>query len=254
MLLTIDVGNTNVVLGWHRSPTDAVPAHTWRLATDHRRTSDEWRVLISQLLAGHQIAASTIEGAIIGSVVPVVTNALRTALPVEPLILNSQLDTGLAIAIDNPKELGSDRIANAVAAFTDLGGPAIVVDMGTATTLDVVSGDGAYLGGVIMPGLEIGYEALFSRTAALRRIDFVAPGKVIGTNTMTALQSGATYGYAAQIDGLCEAIEKELGSCTIAATGGLSGVIAPLSSRIERHEPWLTLRGLQLIYTRATAR
>lgn len=252
MLLTVDVGNTNVVIGWHDSTTNGSPAQVWRLSTDRRRTADEWRVLFAQLLLEAGTALTDVRGVVVASVVPPVTEALRAAMPVEVLMVNSDTDTGLAIAIDNPRELGADRIANAVAAMHDFGGPAIVVDMGTATTLDVISAEGAYLGGVIMPGLEIGYEALFSRTAALRRIEFKPPPRVIGTNTIAALQSGATFGYAAQVDGLCELIEKELGPCTIAATGGLSAVIAPLSHRIQRHEPSLTLRGLQLIYMRAT--
>ena len=156
----------------------------------------------------------------------------------------------MPILYDNPKEVGADRIANAVGAYDLYGGPTVIVDFGTATTFDAVSGKGEYLGGAIVPGIEISLDALFERAAALRRVELAEPRNVIGRSTVESLQSGAVYGFTSQVDGMCERFREELGDVTVVATGGLAAVIAPLSRSIEHHEPWLTLHGLRLIYER----
>jgi type III pantothenate kinase len=156
----------------------------------------------------------------------------------------------MPILYDNPKEVGPDRIANAVGAYDLYGGPCIVVDLGTATTFDAISVDGEYLGGAIAPGLRISLDALYHHAAALRRVELVEPRNVIGKSTVESIQSGALYGFAAQVDGMCERIADELGPCAVVATGGLCELIAPLSDSIEHHEPWLTLHGLRLVYER----
>jgi type III pantothenate kinase len=156
----------------------------------------------------------------------------------------------MPILYDNPKEVGADRIANAVGAFELYGGPCIVVDFGTATTLDAISAKGEYLGGAILPGIEISLDALFARAAALRRIELVEPRNVIGKNTVESMQSGAVYGFAAQVDGLCERMKGELGDAVVVATGGLAALMTPLSRTIQHLEPWITLIGLRLIWER----
>jgi type III pantothenate kinase len=170
--------------------------------------------------------------------------------PVTTVIVEPGVRTGMPILYDNPKEVGADRIADAVAAYDQYGGPTIVVDFGTATTVEAISARGEYLGGAIVPGIEISLDALFARAAALRRVELVAPRKVIGKNTIEAIQSGAIYGFAAQVDGLCVRFEEELGPSTVVATGGLAGLIAPLTESIDHHEPWLTLNGLRIIFER----
>ena len=252
MLLAIDVGNTNTVIGAYRQGQDELIDH-WRASTVASRTADEWLMLFRDFLSWSVETSGVIDAVVLASVVPKVTDNLRRMcgrLGVEPLVVDWSTDTGMPVLLDNPREVGADRLANAVAAYAAEGGPAIVVDMGTATTLDVVSVNGEYLGGVILPGMEISLDALFDRAAALKRVDLIPPDNVIGKSTVGAVRSGATYGYAAQVDGLCERIEKELGPCRIISTGGLAGVIAPLSDRIQRHDPWLTLHGLRLIQQR----
>jgi type III pantothenate kinase len=167
------------------------------------------------------------------------------------MVIEPGIRTGMPILYDNPKDVGADRIADAVAAFDLFGGPTIVVDFGTATTIEAISEKGEYLGGAIVPGIEISLDALFNRAAALRRVELVEPRNVIGKNTIEAIQSGAVYGFAAQVDGLCTRFEAELGAaCSIVATGGLAELISPLSTKIGYNEPWLTLHGLRLIYER----
>jgi type III pantothenate kinase len=253
-LLAIDVGNTNTVFGAFSS--DQPTPQQWRASTAAHRTGDEWMVTVSAFLATASLTLADISGIVIASVVPDVTVALRrmcARVGKDALVVTWQTAAGLDIRLDDPKEIGADRIANAVEVFASYGGPAIVVDMGTATTLDVVSQSGAYLGGVIMPGLQISLDALFASAAALKRIDISVPSDVVGTNTLSALQSGATYGYAAQVDGLCARIEEKVGACNVVATGGLSSVVSSVSRSIQTHDPTLTLRGLRLIYERSTA-
>jgi type III pantothenate kinase len=171
--------------------------------------------------------------------------------PVKTVIVEPGIRTGMPILYDNPQEVGADRIADAVAAYDLYGGPTIVIDFGTATTVEAISAAGEYLGGAIIPGIEISLDALFGRAAALRRVELVEPRKVIGKNTVEAIQSGSVYGFAAQVDGLCARFQQELGEeATVVATGGLAGLIAPLTERIDHHEPWLTLYGLRIIYER----
>lgn len=252
MLLAIDVGNTQTVIGLYDG---ADLLHHWRIATVADRTSDEHALLIAQLLSllglSHDEA---ITGVVVSSTVPSITAAMRemTAqyFSVPTVVLEPGVRSGMPILYDNPKEVGADRIANAVGAYDLFGGPTIVVDFGTATTFDAVSAKGEYLGGAIVPGIEISLDALFGRAAALRRVELIEPRNVIGKSTIESIQSGAIYGFAAQVDGLCARIEAELGECEVVATGGLSHLIAPLSDAIGHEEPWLTLHGLRIIFQR----
>jgi type III pantothenate kinase len=260
MLLAIDIGNTQTVIGMF-GPTDGSRGtssellHHWRISTDADRTADEMALLLDQLLdlQGFDIDR-TITGIAVASVVPRLRAAIREVtekwFPVKTVIVEPGIRTGMPILYDNPKEVGADRIADAVAAFERYGGPTIVIDFGTATTFEAVSEKGEYLGGAIIPGIEISLDALFGRAAALTRVELVEPRNVIGKNTVESIQSGAVYGFAAQVDGLCGRFEQELGPCTVVATGGLAGLIAPLTESIDHHEPWLTLYGLKLIYER----
>jgi type III pantothenate kinase len=169
---------------------------------------------------------------------------------VEPIVIEPGVRTGVAIAVDNPREVGADRIANSVGAWHLFGGPTIVVDFGTATTLDVISEKGEYIGGAIAPGVNISLDALFSRTAALRAVELVEPRSVIGKSTVECIQSGAIYGFAGLVDGLVRRVMDELGDCKVIATGGLSSLIAPYSTTIEQIEPWVTLHGLRLVHAK----
>ena len=250
MLLAIDVGNTQILIGLFDSGR---LLDQWRLATHAERTSDEYSVLIGQL-----IGEVDVDGIAISSVVPRATAALRdmatryfgfAALVVEPGVR-----TGMPILTDDPKEVGADRIVNAIGAYDRYGGPAIVVDFGTATTLDAVSARGEYLGGAILPGIEVSMDALFARADRLYRVELVEPRNVIGKSTIESLQSGAVYGFAAQVDGICRRMQDQLGECTVVATGGLSGLIARFSTSIEELDPWLTLHGLQLVFERNSPR
>ena len=252
MLLTIDVGNTQTVLGLFEGPQ---LTHHWRIATNAERTSDELALLVSELLRLRGIDFHPEEmGIAISSVVPRLTAALREMTDewfgVKAVVLEPGTRTGMPILYDNPKEVGADRIANAVGAYDLYGGPCICVDFGTATTFDAISAKGEYLGGAIIPGIEISLDALFGRAAALRRVELVEPRSVIGKNTVESMQAGAMYGFAAQVDGLCQRMERELGEATVVATGGLAGIMAPLSTMIQHHEPWVTLIGLRLIWER----
>jgi type III pantothenate kinase len=252
LLLAIDVGNTQTVIGLF---DEATLLEHWRIATNAERTSDEHALLVSEFLHLRGIDPTTRGmGIAISSVVPRVTAALREMTTewfgTTPVVLEPGTRTGMPILYDNPKEVGADRIANGVGAYDLYGGPVIVVDFGTATTCDAISRKGEYLGGAIFPGIEISLDALFGRAAGLRRVELVEPRNVIGKNTVESIQSGVVYGFAAQVDGLCGRIEQELGPSAIVATGGLGGLIAPLSSKIEAYEPWLTLHGLQLIWER----
>ncbi len=276
MLLAIDVGNTETVIGLlGEEGADAPGAgegagyglatsdeptrgltHHWRLSTVPARTPDEHAVLLTQLLdlEGLDIA-TTVSGIAVSSSVPSVTAQLRTMasrwfsdLPI--VILGPGVKSGLSILYENPKEVGADRVANAVGAFDLYGGPSIVVDMGTATTFDAITVDGEYLGGAITPGVAISMEALYSHAAALRSVELVAPKGVIGRSTAESIQSGTLYGFAAQVDGLCAHFIEEMGEATVIATGGLSALIAPFSSSIDHVEPWLTLHGLRIVYDR----
>jgi type III pantothenate kinase len=247
VLLAVDVGNTQTVIGLY----DGVELRDhWRIATNSERTSDELAVLVRQLIGND----CTVDGIAVSSVVPRSTAALRSMserwFKLEPVVVEAGTRTGMPILTDNPKEVGADRVVNAVAAYDLYGGPAVVVDFGTATTLDAVSAKGEYLGGAILPGIEISMDALFARAAALRRVELVEPRSVIGKNTIECLQSGAIYGFAGQIDAIVRRMEDELGECAVIATGGLSTLIARFAPTIQHLDPWLTLHGLRIIYER----
>jgi type III pantothenate kinase len=252
MILAIDVGNTNTVVGLFDSKSRQLVDH-WRLATNQQRTADEWRLDISGLLGFCDINFNSIDCAVVCSVVPKVTTALAwmcERVDTELLVVDWQSKTGMPIELTDPSELGPDRIANAVAVIAQGTVPAIVVDLGTATTFDVVGPGGTYLGGMILPGVDTSMDALFAKAAALRRIDLSLPTPVVGTSTAGAIRSGASHGFAAQIDGICERIESEVGPCRVVATGGLSTTVAPFSKRIEVADQLLTLSGLLTIHER----
>ncbi len=259
MLLVIDVGNTDTVFGLYdpevtavETAGDGLTGH-WRISTHAERTADEQVVMLEGFLglAGYSWSHD-VDGVSICSGVPRVTVNLRNMcdryLDGDPVVLEPGVKTGISILYNDPKEVGPDRIANAAAAFDLFGGPTIMVDFGTATTCDVVSAAGEYLGGAIAPGIEISLDALFGRAAAVRQVALDRPTHVLGKSTMESIQSGTGFGYAAMVDGLCARIESELGECTVVATGGLAHLIAPISDRIEHIEPWLTLHGLRLIH------
>jgi type III pantothenate kinase len=250
MLLTIDVGNTQTVLGMFEG--DDLVGH-WRVTTGVH-TEDEMRWEVTGILALDGFTAEDIDGVAISSVVPSVTTTLRNAAPAlidggGVVVVEPGTRTGMPILIDNPREVGADRIVNAVAARHRYGMPAIVVDFGTSTNFDVVSPDGAYVGGVIAPGVEIATNALVGGTAALRRVEFTAPRSPIGKGTVEAIQSGALYGHAGMVDGIIERISGELdGEPVIVATGGLASTIVPHCRLVDTVDDHLTLEGLRLIY------
>ena len=248
-LLVVDVGNTNVVLGIYEG--DAL-AHSWRLTTARERTADEYGVLARQLM---EADASKLDGAIVSSVVPplntVIEQMIEKYFGVRPLFVEAGVKTGIAVAVDNPLEVGADRIVNSVAAYEKHGGPLIIVDFGTATTFDVVTADGKYAGGVIAPGITISAEALFARASRLPRVDIRRPPTVIGTNTVVNMQSGLFFGYLGLVDGILARMRKELPNVKrIIATGGLASLLADDSEFIDEVDPDLTLRGLKIIYDR----
>lgn len=247
-LLVVDVGNTNVVLGvWQADKLTT----SWRLATARERTADEYGILARQLIDASGI--THFDGAIVASVVPPLNTSIRMMLgkyfDIDPMFVEPGIRTGVSIRVENPLEVGADRIANAVAAFHYHGGPAVVVDFGTATTFDVVSAAGEYRGGVIAPGLTISAEALFSRAARLPRVDIRRPASVIGSNTVSNMQSGIYFGYVGLVDGILARIRKELPDLKrVIATGGLAAVLAEESEGIDEVDDELTLKGLKLIW------
>jgi type III pantothenate kinase len=250
MLLAIDVGNTNTVLGLFAG--DQLVS-SWRTKTDSRETADELALKFKAILSD----APDITGIALCSTVPAVLREMRTMLnsyyqDVPQVIVEPGIKTGVPVLTDNPKEVGADRIVNSLAAFTLYGGPAIVVDFGTSTNLDVISAKGEFLGGALAPGIEISIDALAARAAQLRKVELIAPRNVIGKNTVEALQSGAVYGFAGQVDGLVDRIVDELGTPVkaVIATGGLSTIVVPESETITHYEPDLTLIGLRLMFER----
>jgi type III pantothenate kinase len=259
VLLVVDVGNTQTVIGAYPTGSDGRTggselADHWRIATNSERTPDELAMLFRQFLSvkGDEFAPGTVRGMAICSGVPRATAHLRRMceryLGYLPTVLEPGVRTGIPVLYDNPREVGADRIANAVGALDRYGAPCVVVDFGTATTFDVISPKGEYLGGAIIPGIEISLEALFSRAAALRRVELVEPRSVIGRSTVESLQSGALYGYSSMIDGMCDRIGVEIGEFTAISTGGLGAVIAPFTRSIRINDPWVTLHGLRLIH------
>ena len=249
MLLAIDVGNTNTVLGLY----DGERMHvSWRVKTDARSTGDEILLTIRGLLDGQP----DVTGIALCSTVPSVLREMRGMLEryyagMPTVIVEPGTKTGVPVLTDNPKEVGSDRIVNTLAAHHLFGGPCIVVDFGTTTNLDVVSANGEFLGGALAPGVEISLDALAARAAQLRKVELVRPRSVVGKNTVEALQSGVLYGFAGQVDGLVRRIIAETGPVTaVVATGGLAPVVVPESETITHHEPELTLVGLRLVHER----
>lgn len=250
MLLAIDIGNTNTVLGLYDGER---LDHSWRIQTNPRATADEIALTYRGLLT----EAPDITGIALCSTVPAVLREMRSMLDryyahVPTVIVEPGTRTGVPLLIDNPKEVGADRIVNTLAAHHRFGGPAVVVDFGTSTNLDVVSEKGEFLGGALAPGIEISLDALTSRAAQLRKVELTRPRSVIGKNTVEALQSGALYGFAGQVDGLVHRIIAELGGqvAAVVATGGLAPIVVPESRTITHHEPDLTLHGLQLVFAK----
>ncbi len=250
MLLAIDIGNTMVTMGVFRGEELAT---TLRIATDSRRSADEYGLLLTNLLQLNSIDRSDITDVCICSVVPPLTGVFEAAaksyFQVEPFVVSGGVETGLEIAYDNPRDVGADRIADAVAAKTLYGFPTIIVDFGTATVFDVISGEGVYLGGAIAPGIGIAAEALFLNTSQLRRVELVPPPSAIGQNTTAALQAGLVLGYAELVKGLVGRIKKELGGeAHVIATGGLASIISKETGIFDGINPDLTLIGLRQIY------
>ena len=249
-LLVVDVGNTNVVLGIYREER---LVSSWRLATARDRTADEYGILARQLIDGS--VNGSLDGAIVGSVVPPLNGAMaamiRQYFNVDPMFVEPGVKTGIAIHVDNPQEVGADRIINCAAAHELFGGPTIIVDFGTATTFDVVTENAEYVGGVIAPGLTISAEALFARAARLPRVDIRRPPHVIGTNTVVNMQSGIYFGYLGLVDGLLARMKREItGLKRVIATGGVATLFGEDSEHIDVVDPELTLKGLKLIYDR----
>ena len=261
MLLALDVGNTNTVLGLYRLEGEKpeLAAH-WRVTTHRTQTVDEYGVFFVNLFEMHGMAPSQVTHIIVASVVPPVESTLRQVceiyFKVEPMFVEPGIKTGMPMLIDNPTELGADRLADSIAAYERYGGACIVVDFGTATKFEVVSPRGEYLGGAIAPGLGLSADALFNRAARLSRVDIKRPAKVIGTNTVGHLQSGLYFGYIGLVDGILERILAELKQTDpsvdprIVATGGLARLIAEDSRFIQDIDEWLTIDGLRILFER----
>ncbi len=260
MLAAIDVGNTQTVIGLFAPGSGPAGSgtellHHWRVSTRAAATADEMALQLDSLLQLQGLdPTEAVTGVAVASVVPRLRSALRDMtdrwFQVPSVVVEPGIKTGMPILYDNPKEVGADRIADAVAAFETYGGPTVVIDFGTATTFEAISARGEYLGGAILPGMEISLEALFARASALPRVELIEARSVIGKNTVESIQAGAVFGFAAQVDGLCARFEDELGPCTVVATGGLGGLITPFSRAIAHYQPWLTLEGLRIIYAR----
>jgi len=262
MLLVLDVGNTNTVLGvFEAKPAEHGVVHygrliaNWRVSTTKTQTVDEYGVLFRNLFAMHELEVSSVQGTVISSVVPPLDSTLREVCEryfhSRPLFIEPGVKTGMPVHYDNPAEVGADRIVNSIAAFEKFGGPCIVVDFGTATTFDVVSAKGEYLGGVITPGIGISADALFEHTARLPRVDIRKPARVLATNTVGSVQAGLYYGYIGLIDGILERLIAELGAkVNVVATGGLASLMGGGSKYIRDVDDLLTLEGLRIIYER----
>jgi type III pantothenate kinase len=254
VLLAVDVGNSETVIGLFEEPPSTQLLDHWRVSTNAERTSDEMALLVQEFLAFHGFSFDTdIAGVAVCSGVPRVTAALRQMTEryfgFAAVVLEAGVKTGMPILYDNPKEVAADRIANAVGAMELYDPPIIVVDFSsTATIFDAISRKGEYLGGTILPGVEVSLDALVGRAAMLRRVELVEPRSVIGRSVVESLQAGIVYGTVDAVDGLVTRFQRELGECTVVATGGLAGLVGPLSTTIHHHEPWLTLRGLRSIF------
>jgi type III pantothenate kinase len=268
LLMAIDVGNTQMVVGLFendarppvekgaRSPNgwEGRLLHHWRVATHAMYTADEFALQLSQLLALEGLDFSVVTGAVVASVVPPLQMSLRDMLArrlgAPWLMVEPGVRTGMPVLVDNPREVGADRIADAVAAFERWGGPTIVVDFGTATNFEVVSERGEYIGGVLFPGVEVSLNALTAAAAMLPRVDMSRPRGILGKNTVEQLQAGIFFGFSALVEGVCEKLKDETGPATVVATGGLAPLFVGSSPVIDHYEPWLTLYGLRTIYHR----
>ena len=253
MLLAVNVGNTNTVLGVFAG---AELKWSWRMSTQSERTADELAVIFGGFLEQHELSFSRqITGVAIASVVPTSTRALREMteryFSFPAVVVEPGTRTGLSILTDNPREVGADRIVNALAAYHRYGGPCIVIDFGTATTFDAVSDKGEFLGGAIAPGVQVSNEALSSATARLPQVELHPPKSVVGKNTVEAIQAGLIFGAAAEADGIIERMKADIGDgATVVATGGLAPVVVPSCQGIDHHDEWLTLEGLRLVFDR----
>lgn len=250
MLLTIDIGNTNLTLGLYEGRTLGA---RWRLATDHERMPDEYGLQMLGLLDHGGCSPDALMGICLASVVPTVTGRIIQActqyLHKTPFIIDSSVETGIQIRVDDPRSVGADRIVDAVAVRQLYGGPACIVDFGTATTFDALAEDGAYLGGAIAPGIGISADALVQRTSKLPRVELTAPPSVIGTNTVHAMQSGLLFGYVAMVEGMVMRFRQVLGAdMKVIATGGLAEVVAAQTDVLQIIAPWLTLDGLRMLW------
>ena len=270
MLLAIDVGNTETVIGlfgpdrpeqpdamgFARASGERGLAYHWRISTVSERTPDEHAMMLTQLLDLEGLdLRSALSAIAISSSVPTVTTQLRRMAnrwfsDLEVTVLGPGTKSGMPILYDNPREVGADRIADAVGAYDLYGGALVVVDLGTATVFDVVSAKGEYLGGAIAPGVAISLEALYAHASALRSVELVRPRSAIGRSTAESIQSGVLYGFAGQVDGVVQRIKEELGEAIVVATGGLAGLIAPYAKTVQHVEPWLTLHGLRIVHER----
>jgi type III pantothenate kinase len=253
MLLAVDVGNSQTVIGVFQG--EEMTSH-WRISTDPERTPDELALMFGGLMSFEDLSFSrNVHGVIVSSVVPVVTEMLRVMthkyFHFAPVIVGPGTRTGMAMAVDNPREVGADRIVNALAAYEEFGGPGIVVDFGTATSFDVYSGKGEFLGGAIAPGVATSVRALSLRGAQLPRIELAAPKSPIGRGTVEAMRSGAVYGFAGAVDRIVSEITAELGGDpVVVATGGLAPSVLDACRTLSRHDPWLTLKGLRIVWER----
>jgi type III pantothenate kinase len=249
MLLAASVNNTHAACGIFR---EASLVATWRIRTSPLRTVDEYAVLLRSMCQGEGIDFGQVRSVVIGSVVPSHTPAFvelaERYLKADPVVVGPGIKTGIRLLVESPREVGADRIANTVAAHRRYGGPAIVLDMGTATTFDAVSPEGDFLGGAIAPGLEISLQALTERAALLHRVELVRPRSPVGKNTITNIQAGVVFGYVGLVEGMIQRIKAELGPCKVVGTGGLIGVVAPETSQVDVVDRQLTLDGLRLLW------
>ncbi|PLX97104.1 MAG: pantothenate kinase [Desulfuromonas sp.] len=252
MLLVIDVGNSNTVLGIY---SNRELIKDWRVGTDKYRTIDEYAMLINDLFQLSELRFEQLTAVIVSSVVPPMLNTLeglcRKYFNLTPMVVGPGMKTGMPIKYDNPREVGADRIVNAVAAYEQAKCALIVVDFGTATTFDVISADGCYLGGAIAPGVGISADALFERASKLPRVEFSRPPQIVAKNTVNSMQAGIFYGYVGLVEGIVSRMKKEMGGVVkVMATGGLAGPIAAATDSIDDVEPFLTLEGLRILYER----
>jgi type III pantothenate kinase len=251
MLLTIDIGNTNITLGLFNDSQNL--DYHWRIKTDHDRMADEYGFMVVGLMRHREVDFKQIKGVVIASVVPPITQLfvkmIQRFFEQTPLLVEAGVKTGIQIRYDSPRDVGADRIVDAAATYKMYGGPACVVDFGTGTTFDAISAKGEYLGGAIAPGISIAAEALFSRTSKLPRVDLVRPPRAIGSNTVYAMQSGLIFGYVGLVEGMVTRFRAELGeNMRVIGTGGLAETIAQETDAIDVVNPWLTLEGLQIIW------